>query len=88
MHHSTARRIQPSRTPFANRVRAYCNSPTAKRMAQERAKRFGLHYKTISPEGLEAAIRRFESLMESKRPSLMHELFEMGYLNGFKVRSR
>ena len=78
--------IVQSTLSFNDRVRAYYNSPTAKRMAQERAKRFGSRNKTISPEGLEAAIRRFESLGQSKRPSLMRELFEMGRLNGFKVR--
>ena len=89
MHH-TVRRIHPSTpqfaNPVANRICAYYNSPTANRIAQERAKPFGSRNKTISPEALEPAIRRFESLMQSKRRSLMRELFEMGRLNGFKVR--
>ena len=74
----------PSTTPFAHRVRAYYYSPSA--MARRRSCR-----KSISPEGFEAALRRFEELCRSHRSSPFRQwmitLFEAGRLNQYRLRT-
>ena len=81
-HATTGRRLQPSTTPFAKRVRAYYYSPSA--VARRRSCR-----KSVSPEGFEAALLRFEELCrQSPIGKLMRELHALGRLDGFKLRNR